>query len=594
MYTIYADGNLLFSSGTDDERFIILSPRLSLDVNGAGSLTFVMPPCNQMYDSIRRIKSIITVKQDDDIIFRGRVLDDEKDIYNQKDVYCEGERCFLLDSLKKPYTYDGKIRDFFKALIQNHNDQVEEEKQFTVGIITAVTEDATMEAENTSYSDTLGVIEDTLLGAYGGYIRTRTESDVHYIDWLETSGDTNEQTIEFSVNLLDLKDKVDAADVFTCLIPLGESRIDDDGNYTDPVSVKSVNDGKEYIQDDDAVKLYGKIWRTKTWNDEDSPEKLLEKGREYLNTGIAVQTITLNAIDMHFTDSSVQRIFIGDHVRILSDPHGIDISIICSKMDIDLIDPENTTYTFGERPRTLSESVIRSEKETNTLSGNRGGGGGGGKSIQEEVAEILRWARIRVDEANASINLNAGEIDKTQQYMSAAGIDINGALANVKILATKETVDTLEDRVDSAEASIEVNADNIELKVSKNGVISAINQTAESITISASKINLEGLVSAGFITSENLASKIAALDYINAAAMKVTSIDAGNAAIGTLSATSFTVDGKKASWKSKDVLVDITRKQRYAMAPSGETSISFYEVTGETTETIYYLGRSGD
>jgi hypothetical protein len=82
---------------------------------------------------------------------------------------------------------------------------------------------------------------------------------------------------------------------------------------------------------------------------------------------------------MRFVDGNAEMIRIGTKVQIVSDPHGIDMKKVCCKMDIDLIEPENTTYTFGERPRTLSEAVIRTEKETSSLSGSGGGGGGGGR-----------------------------------------------------------------------------------------------------------------------------------------------------------------------------------------------------------------------
>ena len=44
---------------------------------------------------------------------------------------------------------------------------------------------------------------------------------------------------------------------------------------------------------------------------------------------------------------------------------------------------------------------------------------------------------------------------------------------------------------------------NITTKVSKNGVISSINQTAETITIQASKINLSGYVTADSLATTN-------------------------------------------------------------------------------------------
>lgn len=74
-----------------------------------------------------------------------------------------------------------------------------------------------------------------------------------------------------------------------------------------------------------------------------------------------------------------------------------------------------------------------------------------------------------------------------------------GGLITIK--ASQTDLDAMGNRVSSAESSIKVNADNIELKVSKNGVISAINQTAEIVKISASKINLEGYVTASELSA---------------------------------------------------------------------------------------------
>jgi len=61
--------------------------------------------------------------------------------------------------------------------------------------------------------------------------------------------------------------------------------------------------------------------------------------------------------------------------------------------------------------------------------------------------------------------------------------------------AWKETA-TLSLITAKLQSSIEQNADNITLKVDTAGVISAINQSAEDVTIDASKINLNGAVSA--------------------------------------------------------------------------------------------------
>lgn len=480
MYTIYADGKLLFSTaGTDDER-IILSPKLSPDVNGAGSLEFTMPPGHALYDSILKVKDVVTVEEDEKIIFRGRMMDDEKDFYNQRKVYCEGDRSFLLDSQCAPYTYSGTALGLFQKLIDDHNSHVDAEKQFVLGTVTAVTNE-TLEVENVAYWETLKEIDEKLLGAYGGYLMTRTEGGVTYLDWLKQTGSENDKIIEFSVNLLDLKDKVDASEVFTVLIPLGASEMGEDGEYTAPLTVASVNGGLDYIQDDAAVAMYGKIWRTKTWNYEEDPAKLLEKGREYLKTGIALQTITLQAIDMHFIDGSAEAIHIGDRVRILSDPHGLDITLHCTKMEIDLLNPENTLYTFGEAPKTLTENIVKTEDEVSEVTGSRGGGG---RSVRKEMKDYIRWADIRADADEALIELVTGQSHALDSRLSQAEITLDGVNAQIVLKASVETTDELGRRVSAAE--IEIDGLNSE------------------IVLKADKIDLQG-----YVTAEQLETEIA-------------------------------------------------------------------------------------
>lgn len=107
-----------------------------------------------------------------------------------------------------------------------------------------------------------------------------------------------------------------------------------------------------------------------------------------------------------------------------------------------------------------------------------------------------------IAQTEASISLLAGAFTlQNGKYVltSAAGAVITSEVAS--LYATKSTVDSLGNRVTSAEASIKVNADNINLKVSKNGVVAAINASPETITISASKIDLEGKVTFSMLDS---------------------------------------------------------------------------------------------
>ena len=568
MYTIHANGELLFDSLSEDVESIALSPKLSLDINNAGSVSFVLLPGNKLHGKLKKLKSIVTVEQDGEQIARSRVLETEGDYYNQQSVYCEGDRAFLLDSVHAPYHYSGTVRGLFQKLIDNHNSMVDNEKMFTIGQITAVSADETTEVKTESYSNTSGEVEDRLLNVYGGYLRTRTVGGIHYIDWVKQYGNENAQPIEFSVNLLDLTDKMDAGGVFTVLIPLGASEIGEDGEYTDPLSIESVNGGLNYIQDDEAVAKYGKIWRTHTWSYEDDPAKLLEKAREYLKTGVAVETLTLNAVDMHFVDGKVQPIRIGDRVRILSNPHGLDRVMVCSQIDIDLLNPEKTLYTFGEKPRTFTENFVRAEEEVDQLTGYRSGGGGR-KSTKEELSDIIRWAEYEFNEKEGLITFWAGETNKANEYVNAALVRIDGAEAEISLVASR--LDNVEHRTTNAEI--------------------ALDGAEATILLHASDIDtLEDEMSEAFIKIDGKASKveISALEtYINnliAGSVKATTLRTAN-----ITADSANIDGMSLAgdYVSKKSATFLTSDSSVTVQSDGITVTNV--ILNKKTSTISYL-----
>jgi len=137
-YKVYSDSSLIFDSNRND----IFDACVDLELNKTGSFSFIIYPSHPAFDVLQKMKSIITVYQDDYLIFRGRILNDEQGWYNEKQVTCEGELAFLVDSIQRPYDFMSgdkhtTISDLFTFFIANHNLQVEdEEKQFYVGNIT--------------------------------------------------------------------------------------------------------------------------------------------------------------------------------------------------------------------------------------------------------------------------------------------------------------------------------------------------------------------------------------------------------------------------------------------------------------------------
>ena len=123
MFSVYADNKLFYSPRLLDERYAITEPQATLELNKAGSFTFNLPSTNPMYSSLKKLKTIITIREDDEVLWKGRVLNDAKDFYNIKAVTCEGELAFLNDIQYEPHDYSKKgikMGEYFKKLIEHY------------------------------------------------------------------------------------------------------------------------------------------------------------------------------------------------------------------------------------------------------------------------------------------------------------------------------------------------------------------------------------------------------------------------------------------------------------------------------------------
>lgn len=133
MYRVLCDGLPIYD--LRDEELVLIDPKLTLEVNKAGSFEFKMPPNHPQYNLPVKMRSVIQVFQDDVEIFSGRPIEQKTDFYNRKFISCEGQLAYLNDSIQRPAEYHDKtVRGYLETLIANHNSQVDESKQFKVGI----------------------------------------------------------------------------------------------------------------------------------------------------------------------------------------------------------------------------------------------------------------------------------------------------------------------------------------------------------------------------------------------------------------------------------------------------------------------------
>lgn len=87
MYQVRCDDVVIYDLRDKDLK--IISPKLTTEINKTGTFDFIIPPQNRNYNIIKKLKSIITIYQDGEEIWRGRVLNDKSDFYNKKQVECE-------------------------------------------------------------------------------------------------------------------------------------------------------------------------------------------------------------------------------------------------------------------------------------------------------------------------------------------------------------------------------------------------------------------------------------------------------------------------------------------------------------------------
>lgn len=349
-FYIFADDQVLYSMN-DEERYL-LNPKLVLEINQVDSLDFTILPNNYLYSKLLRLKTTIEVRQGSEILFRGRVLDDETDFYNRMTVHCEGALAFLGDTILEPYdeeTYS-TAKGFFEDAMEQHVDQVPSStpKRKLTPIECNVSAD--IKISNESYSYTSDMIS-TLANDVGGYFKLEYYDDGSTgISYLSSYNHASSQVIDFGENLIDLSKSVDASGIVTAVICQGAAN-EETGER--PMV--------EY-ENSEGIATYGRITRYYTYDDieNDNNGELTQMAMYQLLLGSRLSmTVEVKAVDLHLVYPEYEKIRIGDSVRIRSIPHEIDSYFQCSRIEIDLQNPENTVYTFGATISALTDSTSK-------------------------------------------------------------------------------------------------------------------------------------------------------------------------------------------------------------------------------------------
>lgn len=381
MYKIYADETLIYDSTIEDYK--IGKGSVSLEINKSGSFTFSVYPSHFFYDSFVRLKTIIRVYKSGKIVFRGRILNDVTDYWNNKVITCEGELGFLQDSIIRPFSFKGTPTDLFTKFVSEHNEQVDEFKRFKIGTITVSDPNDYISRENSAYESALSNLNSRLIeGSLGGYFYITHGDDgteeIPTLNYLADFANISSQVVEFGYNLKNYTKTVKAEDIATAIIPLGKE-VDDGKDSTEnpKLTIASVNDGKDYVYSEEGVALYGWIFKVVEWDDVEDPNNLKTKAEAYLESAInQVVTIELNAIDLHLLDKSIDSFRVCDYIHVISEPHNFNAILLCNKQTLDLLKPENDSIVLGHTFTTFTELVTRNTSRFSNQLRNFSGTGG--------------------------------------------------------------------------------------------------------------------------------------------------------------------------------------------------------------------------
>ena len=363
MYKVYCDGLTLYDPRLEERK--IFDTKLDLELNKAGAFDFTIYPTHEHFEKLKKLGSIITVNQGDDIVFRGRILNEEQGFYNAKILSCEGELAFLVDSIVRPYISEGAptvetVKTRFETLINNHNKQIVDEwKSFEIGAIS----DDLAELETKHYSTEYTTTFDSLMSIvaeFGGYIWLTHSNGKTTINYYSKLDIPSNQPITFGKNLLDIKKSTKGEDLMTAIIPLG-------GKSDSRVTIADVNDGVDYLIDETAAANVGRIFKTVTFEDISDATELKEAAQKYLDNAVKfVTSVELTAADLSGIEEGVDPFRLGQRLVVKDDKHELnlvydsvddDSGFLVNKLSIDILQPANNKLTVGATYSTFTETT---------------------------------------------------------------------------------------------------------------------------------------------------------------------------------------------------------------------------------------------
>lgn len=404
------------------------------DVNTIDSMAFTIYADNPGYSKITYLTTLIEVWNENlnKRLFRGRVLapSDRMDSNGafSMSYECEGGLAYLHDSTQSWDEFrDNTPEEFFNALIQVHNSQVEGYKQFKVGKIELKNPNENVYRSVDDDKDTFDTIKEKLIDVLGGELQLRYETDGTYIDYLTQAGQKGDQCIELSKNLISISRKTDPTAIITVLKPLGASQ---DRNISQPseemnssseprLKIESVNNGHVFLEDEKKIKQFGRIVKTKIWDNVTDAVELKSKALDFLEKqSTASEQYQVDAIDLSSIGLNVDSFENGWTYPVYNPLLGIDNDLRVVGQTIDISNPAASTLSIGDRilsQEEYNQQLLHQSDGTNRIR----------NAINSQTQQIVSLqSGLSTTQSNISELKNLITDDNTETILS----DLQGSL----------------------------------------------------------------------------------------------------------------------------------------------------------------------
>ena len=363
MFRITINGKLLHEPDTLS-RYRLSSGRIDDEVNRVPKFTMSIPFSHPLYnDELHDRKDIVEVISTvtGETEFEGTLLTHSESMSNTgrlaKGAVCEGFMGYLCDSIQPYHHYEGSTaEEFLRALLEVHNSNVPEEKRIYLGMCD-ISGDNT-NSKTTAYRNTLEEIRVNLIDRIGGEIRVRRADDRLVLDYMEQIGSRSSTSIALADNMKSLSEDTDSTSIITRLIPLG-CQLDPDES-AERLTIAEVNEGRIYIDDDNAVERYGIIEGTAVFDDITLPANLKAAGEEYLlNNNRVKKAYQAQVLDLSTVNSSYESVKCGWTYPFVNELMGLDEELRVMRRSLDIYKPYAPTIEIGDRAERITDIAVR-------------------------------------------------------------------------------------------------------------------------------------------------------------------------------------------------------------------------------------------